>query len=128
MTYNEDFFTRQYRTEWADCDNVVISLFDQNDPKVQIGIIELKLFKPESKHPGEAYLWNLYINKEYRGKGHGQHLLDEALDTARKDGYKVAVLEWDLRDSPRWVAFWYARQGYDEKEFSNVYALMKKEL
>jgi len=127
MTHNHDYITQSYRTEWNDCVNIVIMLYEEPAGK-QIGIIEVRAFRGDSPHNGEALLWNLTIDKAHRRKGLGQRLLHEAEEAARCEGSTVAVLEWSLHDSPRWVAFWYARQGYDEKEFSNVYTLMKKEL
>jgi hypothetical protein len=38
------------------------------------------------------------------------------------------TLEWDRRDSPQWVFDWYTRQGFDEREFSEGYAMMVKDM
>ena len=126
---NEEYYTETYTAPWKDKDNVVISLWHLNerDDTEQVGVVELAVYK-HGEHEGEALVWNLYVDEDHRRKGLAQRLLTEAHKTAKHLGAKTAVLEWSLRESPRWVAFWYARQGYDEKEFSNVYALMKKEL
>lgn len=48
---------------------------------------------------------------------------------AAKDfGFETAILEWELADSPREIAWWYVSLGFDDKEFSNTYLLMVKEL
>ena len=51
--------------------------------------------------------------------------MNKARMTAKCRGAHTCVLEWSLDESPRWVAWWYARLGYDEKDFSDTYALMK---
>lgn len=121
----KEYYTLQYCTEWTDCDNVVISLYEKGDD-FQIGIIEVRLFHGRRK--GEAYIWNLSVDEGHRGKGYGRALLSEALDTAMCADCTTAVLEWDKRDTPFWVYDWYKRNGFDEKELGKGYALMIKKL
>jgi len=106
MEYGQDYFTRHFTTEWADTKNVVVSLYEADDPQVQIGIIEVHLFRGESKYKGEAYIWNLWVNEGYRRKGYGRALLNDALDLAMLNGCRVATLECDLRSSPKWLFDW----------------------
>ena len=128
MVYGEDYITRHYRTEWPDTDNVVISLYEAHDPvMVQIGIVEVRLFK-QGEHRGEALIWNLYVDEQHRGRGYGRALLSDALLVIEGADFHVAALEWRLKESPHWVFDWYCREGFDEKEFGNGYALMKKKI
>jgi ribosomal protein S18 acetylase RimI-like enzyme len=123
----DDYTIQVYHTEWADCINIVILMFDIKHSE-HVGIIEVRAFRGESKHAGEGYIWNLQVKREHRGKGLAKRLLQNAEYAAHRNGSTTAVLEWDKRDSPQWVFDWYTRQGYDEKEFGNGYALMNKEL
>ena len=124
----EEYYIETYITEWKDKDNVIISVRkDEGDTSEQVGVVELAVYK-HGEHKGEALVWNLYINEDYRRKGLARRLMDEAHKTAKHLGAKTCVLEWSLDESPRWAAWWYARLGYDEKEFSDVYALMKLQL
>lgn len=128
MEYGRDYFTRHFTTEWADTKNVVVSLYEAGDPQVQIGIIEVRLFRGESKYKGEAYIWNLWVSEGYRRKGYGRALISDALNLAMTDGCKAVTLEWDRRDSPQWVFDWYIDQGFRECEFSAGYAMMVKDM
>ena len=125
----EEYYTETYITQWKEKDNVIISLWNLNecDDVEQVGVVELAVYK-NGGHEGEALVWNLYIDEAHRRKGLARRLMDEARNTAKHLGAKTCVLEWSLTESPRWVAWWYARLGYDEKEFSNIYALMKLEI
>lgn len=51
-----------------------------------------------------------------------------AIQRAKEFGFATATHEWNLRDSKREIAWWYASLGFDEKEFGNTYALMVKNL
>lgn len=43
--------------------------------------------------PGAAFLWGMYVNKDYRGKGVGETLLKDALNTLKNDKkYKRVIL------------------------------------
>lgn len=117
--------TYHYKTEWEGRDNIVITLL--RDDGVQCGIIEVAIFKG-GEHDGESLLWNLHVLEQYRGIGLGKRLLDEAYQVACQHNCHTATLEWLLKDSPRWVLQWYVRQGFDEKEFGEGYALLKKNI
>ena len=77
---------------------------------------------------GDALIWNLCVHKDYRGERYGRQMLAEAELRAKQYGAKVAYLEWDGRDSEKWVLDWYMRSGYEEVEFWRDYELLKKEL
>ena len=126
--HSENYFTRTFRTQWTDCDNVTVSLFGRDDPEKQIGIVELKLYKQASRYPGTAYIWNLWVDEPYRRQSLGQRLLTEALQIASQSGYHTAELDWDGRDSPTWVLMWYERQGFRIEKFGNSYVLLKMEI
>mgnify|MGYP002621768136 CR=1 FL=1 len=126
MEYGRDYYTLHFCTEWTDCDNIVISLYENGNP-YQIGIVEVRVFKT-GDHKGEAFIWNLYVCDTHRGKGYGRVLLSDAYDVAMLADCKKEILEWDLRDSPHWVYDWYVREGFEEKEFGKGYALMVKEI
>ena len=126
MEYGRDYYTLHFRTEWNDCDNVVISLYE-NGNAYQIGIVEVCLFKT-GKRAGEAFIWNLFVREEHRGKGYGRALLSDALDVAMLADCEKATLEWERHESPKWVYDWYVREGFDESEFSDSYAFMVKTL
>lgn len=114
-----------YKATWPSGDNVVISLY--NDFPCQIGIIEIRIYKT-GEHKGEAYLWNLHVVKNSRGKGYGRLLLDEATAFAMSQGCKAVSLDWDIEEAPKWVFDWYVRNGFDEREFGRGCAYMVKEL
>ena len=124
---NDEYYTETYITEWRDKDNVIISMWHDGECPQQMGVVELAVHK-HGEHEGEALVWNLYVDEPHRRNGLARRLMDEARKTARHLGARRCALEWSLRESPRWVAWWYARLGYDEKEFSDEYALMKLEL
>lgn len=107
-------YIHTYKTEWADCDNYVLTLYEASIT-VPAGILILQAFKTE--HKGDAYLWNFHVLPSCRGKGYGRKLLDRALKIAREAHCRMIVLDWDERDTPRWVFDWYIRRGFDEREF-----------
>ena len=124
----EGYYTETYITEWKDKDNVIISLWHYDyDTSEQVGVVELAVYK-HGEHEGEALVWNLYVDEEYRRKGLARELMQEAHKTAKHLGVKVTALEWSLKESPQWVFDWYCRLGYDEKEFGPGNALMKRPL
>ncbi|MCF0203306.1 MAG: GNAT family N-acetyltransferase [Bacteroidaceae bacterium] len=77
---------------------------------------------------GDAVIWNLCVHESCRGERYGRQMLADAELRARQHGAKTAYLEWDGRDSAKWVLDWYRRSGYEEAAFGENYELLKKEL
>jgi ribosomal protein S18 acetylase RimI-like enzyme len=122
---------RRYMTSWPSCDNVVISLMDAAYPDTyepeQIGIVEVRINKT-GEHKAEAYIWNLHVKEEYRGKGMGRVLLNDAIWVAEENGCKAVTLDWSIEEAPQWVFDWYYRNGFDERKFGRGCAFMEKKL
>lgn len=76
----------------------------------------------------DAYIYALWVDKEYRRHEAGKRLLETAEEQARQNGARSVALGWDGRDTPRWVLHWYERQGYEEKEFGRNRSLLVKKL
>lgn len=93
------------------------------------GKIQVDLLNRDNKDYGRtAYIWDLYVQEEHQRKGIAKELMQYALKRAKEFGFATATIEWDLEDSKRDIAWWYASLGFDEKEFSDRYALMVKQL
>lgn len=93
------------------------------------GKIQVDLLNRDNKDYGRtAYIWDLYVQEDHRRKGIAKQLMQRALELAKQYGFTTATLEWSLRDSKREIAWWYASLGFDEREFSDRYALMVKQL
>jgi len=127
----EEYYIETYITKWKCKDNVIISLwyckdFD-NDIREQVGVVELAVYK-HGEHKGEAFVWNLYVDENHRGKGLSMKLMNEAHKTAKHLRAKATTLEWSLKESPYWVKELYFRLGYDEEKIDNDYVLMKREI
>ena len=41
---------------------------------------------------------------------------------------KTIALEYNNRETPKWVRQWYERLGYEEKVFGRYYSLMVKQI
>lgn len=95
---------------------------DGGEGKVQVDFVD------NDEYGYTAYVWDLWVKPEHRRKGIASQLMEYALQRARDYGYKTATLEWVLDDTPREIAHWYSRLGFDEQEFSDTYALMVKQL
>lgn len=116
--------TKINKTKCPTYDDVVVSLCENNE---QVGIIKIRIFK-DGKYKGEAYLWNIYIDKEHRGKGGGRTLLYKAIDISRQAGCEKATLDWNNKEFPNWVFDWYVRNGFKEEKFGDDWAFMAKKL
>lgn len=118
----DDISIRKYAVPWTDTDNTIIALYSHDR---WVGTVEVAVSNTGDRK-GEALIWNLHVLEPLRGFGYGRRLLAEAEETARLSGCHTTVMEWDGKDSPRWVLDWYFRRGYDEKEFGRDCALLKK--
>jgi len=70
----------------------------------------------------DALLWSLSVDPEFRDLGLGTALLEEAEYLCRGRAVKRIVLDWDERNSEKWVLHWYKRLGFTELQ-SNPYGV-----
>ena len=110
-----------HRQEWHTLTRYILSCEE--------GTITLELYKkPQGEKKIQAYICNLWVKEQYRHRAIASMLLLEVEKIAREDGHKEVWLEWDRRDTERFVLDWYMRNGYDDKAFGNNQVLLKKEL
>lgn len=94
-----------------------------------IGKVQIDLcHRDDSRFGRTAFIWDLYVQEKYRRQGIAKLLMNHAIKRAKNFGFTSATLEWELGNTPREIAWWYASLGFKEKEFSNNYALMVKQL
>lgn len=92
------------------------------------GSVQVGLYDKEQSFGGTAFIYGLYVCPSYRGNHLGEALLDQAEFCAKHAGHKSVFLEWEEKDSPKWVLEWYLRLGYKEVESDKQGCLLKKEL
>lgn len=113
------------KSEWRSSGTTRLTII-ANDGE---GKIQVDLLNRDNKEYGRtALIWDLYVREDCRRKGIAKELMQHALKRAKEFGFTTATLEWTLEDTPREIAYWYARLGFDEKEFGEAYALMVKQL
>ena len=64
---------------------------------------------------GKAYIFNLKVDQQHRRRGVAAKLIDAAINTARRQGFKAASLEARPSDngiSPQALVAMYRRQGF----------------
>lgn len=121
--------TIQCQTQnWGPRDKMVMVATDEDG--LLLGTVQVELYPcPQRNFGGTAYLHSLWVTKPYRKRGVATRLMRYAEEIAASKGHKTISLEWDVSESPQWVCRWYARLGYDEKEFTPGHcALMVKKL
>lgn len=112
-------------SEWQSTGVTRLTVLTENGE----GKIQVDMLNRDNKEYGRtALIWDLFVHPDHRRKGIAKKLMQYALKRAKEYGFTTATLEWTLRDTPREIAWWYADLGFDDKEFSNSYALMVKEL
>lgn len=112
-------------SEWNSSGTTRLTIVtDGGEAKIQVDL----LYRDNEEYGCTAYIWDLYVQEEHRRNGIGKDLMRYALQRAKDFGFSTATLEWDMEDSTREVARWYARLGFEEKEFGDSYALMVKQL
>lgn len=92
------------------------------------GKIQVDLLENDSSYGHTAFIWDLYVREDCRGRGIAKQLMGYALQRAKDYGYTTATLEWELKDTIREIAWWYSRLGFEDKEFGNGCSLMVKDL
>ena len=91
-----------------------------------VGSCQLDIYTDEHVENGvKACIHNLWVVDEFRKGGTASELMYAAEGLARSAGVDAVYLEWDSRDTPRWVLEWYRRRGYDEVELDCSGCLMK---
>jgi GNAT superfamily N-acetyltransferase len=95
-----------------------------------IASAQMHLYPKVQNFGGTAWIWALYVDVHYRKKGLATEYLNVLESIAKREGHKSVFLEWELKNSPRWVLEWYERMGYEVKEFDGrgSYCLMEKKL
>ena len=76
----------------------------------------------------DALLSSLWVGKEERRAGLGLTLMKAAELYALMVGCNTIALEYNNRETPKWVRQWYERLGYEEKVFGRYYSLMVKQI
>ena len=94
------------------------------EEKIQVDLLSHE----DSKFGQTALIWDLFVLPAFRRREIAKQLVHRAIAVAKLHGFATATLEWNLRDSKQEISWWYARIGFDEKEFGNTYALMVKNL
>jgi ribosomal protein S18 acetylase RimI-like enzyme len=91
---------------------------------------QMMLYKEVQNFGGTAWIWDLWTDPVDRNKGMASMVLHNLEAIAKRDGHKSVFLEWELKNSERWVLEWYERRGYEVKEFDGrgSYCLMEKKL
>lgn len=90
--------------------------------------IQLNLYNAEQEFSDTAFIYALWVEPKYRRQSRAKKLLATAENIALKNGYKFALLEWEKKDSPKWVLEWYLRTGYKEIKSDELGCLLKKSL
>jgi ribosomal protein S18 acetylase RimI-like enzyme len=93
-----------------------------------VASVQMELYDEEQKWGGTAFIYALWVNKDFRRQGRAKKLLDIAESIIKQRGHKSAILEWDKRDTPYEVLDYYVSRGYNEFEFGKFSSVLKKEL
>jgi ribosomal protein S18 acetylase RimI-like enzyme len=91
---------------------------------------QMHLYPEVQNFGGTAWIWDLWTDPVDRNKGMASMVLHNLEAIAKREGHKSVFLEWELKNSERWVLEWYERRGYEVKEFDGrgSYCLMEKKL
>lgn len=93
------------------------------------GSIQLDIYtRPQGEYGIAAYIHNLWVQPHCRREGKAKKLLDKAETIAHNKGISAVHLEWEEVDTPKWMLDHYISRGYEEVEFCDGYALLKKPL
>lgn len=96
----------------------------------EMGSVQLALYN--SKEPtylrNKAYVYNLWVNENFRKEGMGTKLLKRAEEIAQRYGYRYIHLDWSPYDSKQWTCDWYIRQDYNGTQMLDGTIMFVKEL
>ena len=116
--------------EWPGLCRLLIVPSESESASVQLDIFNNdemgKSYK--EKYEADALLSSLWVGKEERRAGLGLILMKAAELYALMVGCNTIALEYDNRETPKWVRQWYERLGYEEKVFGRYYSLMVKQI
>ena len=73
-------------------DNVAVLLAREDETGAAVGVAVLRVQPSLWSRTAEAYLAELYVMPDKRGKGHGRELITEAMRVARERGADYAFL------------------------------------
>lgn len=76
----------------------------------------------------EAYIFCLWVDIPFRGKGVGTHLIDLAIKEIKKRNLRSVSLEYDSRDSQSRVLKWYKKLGLTEARTEGTKTLLTKRI
>jgi GNAT superfamily N-acetyltransferase len=117
---------------------MVIEQFQKwNDKDIVIAMEEdgfaagqMLLYKEEQNFGGTAWIWDLWTDPTDRKQGMASMILHNLEAIAKREGHQSVFIEWELKNSERWVLDWYFRRGYEEREFDThgTYVLLEKRL
>ena len=96
---------KTYKHKWYDHDTVYFN--------TDAGSCKINIYDESWRNRKVAEIYDLFVYPEQRGKGHGDELLNAALNRAMKEGCAVAVL-WP--DSDIWTRGWYRTKGFAPDE------------
>ncbi len=92
-----------------------------------VGTIGLNLFQkpPTYTNPSgrEAYIMNVYVKEEYRGRGYGTQLVRTVLNYCEERGYEKVDIVATKEGKPL-----YLKLGFKEKERVMEYSVNKEKL
>lgn len=112
------------KSQWKSTNCTRLTIVTENGE----GKIQVDLLESHEEYGNTAFIWDLYVQPEFRRKGVAKKLMSYALLRAHHYGKPTATLEWTGEDTDRSICEWYRSIGFYDKEFSQDYSLMIKEL
>ena len=110
---------------WMDSRRILV-VDELGHGSVQVCIPDADVEDNRFRGKADALVYALWVDEPFRGRGVARRLLEAAEREARQQGCRSLAIEWDIRESPEWVERWYARLGYDEREFGRECSMMVK--
>ena len=116
--------------EWPGLCRLLIVPSEAESASVQLDIFNNDEMGKSYKeiYKTDALLSSLWVGKEERRAGLGLTLMKAAELYALMVGCNTIALEYNNRETPKWVRQWYERLGYEEKVFGRYYSLMVKQI